>query len=185
MSDQESLPAGDGEGQEPKTVEEGQEPDVETETEPQEGEAKTFDEEYVKDLRKQAATARTRATKAERQLEELRAAADTSNSDTERLTKAVDAAEARADAAELKASAYEVAADRSLDLKWAEYLTGDTREAQEQKADELVKLLAAQGNSKTPTSFDAGVRRTPEETRTPEEEHNLLLLRASGRVPER
>jgi len=66
-------------------------------------------------------------------------------------------------------------------LHLADYLTGDTREAQEQKADELVKLLAAQGESRTSTSFDGGARRTPAETRTPEEEHNLLLLRAAGR----
>lgn len=185
MSDQESLPVADEEGQEPEPVEEeGQEPAVEPEDEPQEGEPKTFDEPYVKDLRKEAASARSRATRAERQLEQLRQAAETSTSDTERLTKAQEAAEARAEAAELRASAYEVAASRSLDLKWADYLTGETREEQDQKADELVKLLAAQGSSKTP-SFDGGARTTPAETKTPEEEHNLLLLRAANRVPDR
>lgn len=183
MSDLESPPTDEAEGQEPlQSRDQGQEPDVDAEEEPQEGEPRTFDEAYVKDLRKQAANARSKATKAEREAEQLR---EGKVSTEERLTKAAAEAEQRAEQAELRASSYEVAATRSLDLKWASYLTGETREEQEDKADELVKLLAAQGNSVKPTSFDGGARITPAETRTPEEEHNLLLLRASGRVPDR
>jgi hypothetical protein len=180
LSDLESPPAGD-EGLEPEPVaekEEGLEPDVD-EGKSQEDEPKTFDEAYVKNLRKQAADERARARKAEREAETLR---DTRISDTERLTKSLTEEKELRERAELRASSYEVAASRSLDLKWADYLTGASREDQEAKADELVKLLAAQGKSTPVPSFDGGVRATPAETKTPEEEHNLLLLRAAGRV---
>ena len=188
MSDLASPPADSGEGLEPVAVE-GLEPNVETPEEGQEPKTEPFDEEYVKDLRKQAADARSRAKKAEKELTELR---DTKLSDAERLTKALEEAESRAaeavqqrTAAERKAVSYEVAASRSLDPRWAEYLHGDTREELEARADELVKLVASQGGSPRTPSFDGGVRTTPQEVRSPEEEHNLLLLRAAGRVPER
>jgi len=175
--DQESTTsATTDEGQEPKVVE-GQEPANESAEEKPAQEAKTFDEKYVRELRKQAAEARTRANEAEEKLQEI---ADRDKSETERLTEKVSATEARAQEAELKLLRYEVAGDRGLDMKAAAFLTGATREEIQERADELAELLAERAN-KTSSSLDGGARKTPEKRGTPEQEHNALLLEALGR----
>jgi hypothetical protein len=180
-SGQVPLPVDGERGQEPAASDpQGQEPEGEGQGESQEGEPKTFAEEYVKDLRKQAATARSRATKAETELKQLE---DSRKTDTERLVEGKKDAERRAEEAELKLIRFEVAAERQLDLKAASFLAGSTREEVEEKADELVRLLASQGKA-APSSFDGGVRQTPQEIQSPEQAHNLLLLKAAGRLPE-
>ena len=77
MSDQESPPADRGEGQEPAAVVEGQEPNVEVvRRSPRRPKTEPFDEEYVKDLRKQAATPVRGRTKAEREARASSASSD-------------------------------------------------------------------------------------------------------------
>lgn len=164
-------------GQEPTEVE-GQEPTVEERTEGQEPEPKP-DEANARKLRREAQQLRARAKEAEDKLQEI---LDRDKSEQERLAEAKVAAEQTAKSAELKLMRYEVAAAHSLDLKAADFLTGDTREEIEERADELTKLLAEQAKP-APTSFDGGARLTPVETKSPEEAHNDMLLRQLGRRP--
>lgn len=172
---QEATPSTAADGQEPLPVE-GQEP-AEVVEEKKAPEAKTFDEKYVRELRKQAAEARTRANEAESKLQEI---ADRDKSETEKLTEKASTAETRAQEAESKLLRYEIAAERNLDLKAVRFLAGSTREEIEASADELAALLADQAKTTTP-SLDGGARITPEKRGTPEEEHNSFLLEALGR----
>jgi hypothetical protein len=161
----------------PEPPAEGQEPAQE----PVEGakgpEPKTFDEKYVRELRKQAADSRTRAVEAEEKLKEI---ADREKSESERLTEQATTAKAEAEEAKAKLLRFEIAAERELDLRAAGFLTGTTREEIEARADELVALLAERAEPKKPT-LDGGARKTPEKRGSPEQEHNELLLEALGR----
>ena len=174
--DQESTATETDESQKDETVE-GQTPAEESKDEkPGQEPDKTFDEKYVRGLRREAAEARKRATEAEDKLKELE---DRDKTESERLGEKVAETELRAKEAELKVMRFEVAADRGLEMKAAAFLTGTTREELETRADELVELLADKPK-KTP-SLDGGARKTAEKRGTPEEEHNELLLRALGR----
>lgn len=177
---QEPQPKGAPDGQvPPEPRAEGQEPDPNEAPEGQEPEEpKTFDEAYVKQLRREATDARTRARKAETELERLTGREKT---DTERLTEEKQGLSQRAEAAESTLLRYRVASERKLDLSAADFLKGTTREEIESSADELVKLLASQ--AKHTPSFDGGVRETPGETKSPEQQHNEVLLRAVGKAP--
>lgn len=177
--DPESTPAEAGTVQE-TTPPEGQEPaQVEPEEAVQETKPpKTFDEKYVRELRKQAADARTRANESEARLKEI---ADRDKTEAERLAERATEAETRASEAESKLLRYEVAADRDLDLKAAGFLTGSTREEIEARADELAALLAERNETSKTLSLDGGARKTATKRGTPEEEHNDLLLQALGR----
>jgi hypothetical protein len=162
-------------GQEP-TENEGQEPVVESETEVPETRPKP-DEANVKQLRREAQQLRNRTKEAESKLQEL---LDRDKSEQERLADAKATAEAKAEKAELRLMRYEVAAAHGLELRAAEFLSGESREELEERADELTKLLAEQAKPAS-TSFDGGARQTPPETKEPGEAHNEFLLKQLGR----
>lgn len=173
MPDQESAAP---DGQEPTSTE-GQEPGVD-QVEPEGQEPRQpRDEATVKQLRREAAQSRARAKEAETKLQEL---LDANKSESERLADAKAQAEVRATQAELKLMRYEVAAAHGLELRAAAFLTGENLEELEASADELTKLLAEQAKPAPATtpSFDGGARLTPAETKSPEEAHNDLVIRA-------
>jgi hypothetical protein len=174
MSQEPTAPT-PGEGQTPEPVANGQEPPAS----PTEGTTpKVYDEAYVKALRKEAAEHRTKASKMETELGQLR---DRDKSDSERLAERVTESEQRASEAETRALRFEIAAERGLQLADAMHFAGTTREEVEASADHWAKRMAETQPSKAP-GFDGGPRQTPEHTKPPEQEHNDLLLRAMGRT---
>jgi hypothetical protein len=156
---------------------EGQAPD-DPGTDPQAGEARTYPEEYVKQLRRESAGFRTRLAELEEQLAEREEADKT---EVEKLTTRVTDAEKRAADAETRLIRYEVAAERGLDLSAAAFLSGSTREEIEHRAEELAKLLDEKAPPKPAASFDGGARTPAPDHQSPEEAHNALLLDALGR----
>jgi hypothetical protein len=176
MSPEPTPTATPAEGQVPEG--EGQAPEESKVDEPK---GKTFDEAYVKQLRKEAAAQRTALTEATAELSKLK---DKDKSETERLTERVAESDRRASAAETRLARYEVIADRGLDVRVAAALAGETREEIEASADAIAQVLAEQAADKSkPPSFDGGARKTPDATKPPEQEHNDFLLRAMGRTP--
>jgi hypothetical protein len=163
-----------GEGQAPNETDANSAPPAEETPTP-----KTFDEDYVKGLRREASTLRSRATDAEKR---LRALEDRDKTDGEKQAERVTASERRATEAEAKLLRYEVARDRKLDARAAAFLTGTTREELEASADELSSYISEHAKPAAP-SFDGGTRETPAEKQSPEKAHNDLLLRAFGRPP--
>jgi hypothetical protein len=158
---------------------EGQEPESSGEpTQPQEGEqGRQYSESYVKQLRREAASSRTRLSELEERLQEYE---DRDKTEQQRLTDTLTAAERKAAVAEERLLRYEVAAERGLGMAAAAFLAGTTREEIELRAEELERLLAEQGRPPA-AGFDGGARPTVPEQRSPEEAHNDLLLRSLGR----
>lgn len=168
----------ENEGQEPEN--EGQEPDEEsTRGTDEPGKARSYPESYVRQLRREAATARNRASELEEKVEEF---ASRDKTEFERLTDKMGGLERRATEAETRLLRYEIAVERGLSMEAAHFLTGSTREEIEHRAEELAKLLDTQG-AKPTASFDGGARARVPEARTPEEQHQTLLAEALGRRP--
>ena len=161
-------------------TEPGQKP--ETEATPKADDAgkagKTFDEAYVRGLRKEAADNRKRLADTEAQLRDLQ---DRDKSDTEKLAQRASESEARAVEAEAKLLRLTVAAERNMKASAVPLLTGTTREEIEASAEALQAF--AKDNEKPAPGFDGGARKTPDEVKPPEQAHNEFLLRALGRVP--
>lgn len=176
---QEPVPTDATPGQAPEAGESGQAPTTNTDTssEPAKTPAKSFDEGYVKELRKEAAKERTRATEAEKKLAEL---SERDKTEGEKLADRVAASEKRATEAETRLLRFEVAANRKLTADAAQLLHGTTREEIEASADALAKFVESQKSTSVP-SFDGGTRTTPAAKKSPEQEHNELLLRAFGK----
>ena len=63
-------------------------------------------------------------------------------------------------------------------MKAAAFLSGTTREEIELRAEELGSLL---GDRRPAAGFDGGARQLAPEKKSPEQEHNELLLRSMGR----
>jgi hypothetical protein len=167
------------EGQEPEDAE-GQEPDadVDDKDEAAKSEPRTYSEAYVKQLRREASSYRTKLTSMEGRLRELE---DRDKSEQDKLAERVTAAEARAVEAETRLLRLDVAREHGLDLDAAAFLTGSTREEVELRAEELAKLL--KDKAKPSAGFDGGARQTVPEKGPPEQEHNDFLMRALGRAP--
>lgn len=158
---------------------EGQAPEQETTTETPDPKAgKTFDETYVKALRRESAQARTKLNEAETR---LRALEDKDKSELQRLSERAADNERRATDAELRLTRFEVAADRGLEATAAQFLTGANREEIEARADELAALLEAKSKPSEPPNFDGGARTTPDPSQTPGQAHNDWLMQALGR----
>jgi hypothetical protein len=173
----EPSPAEQPEGQVPASRE-GQEPESNDDPQPQEGEhGRTYSESYVKQLRREAASSRTRLSELEERLQEYE---DRDKTEQQRLNDSLTSAERKAHAAEERLLRYEVAAERGLGMAAAAFLSGTTREEIELRAEELERLLAEQGRPAT-AGFDGGARPTVPEQKSPEEAHNELLLRSLGR----
>lgn len=106
-------------------------------------EAGTADEKSTDDPRiakanKEAANYRSRLREAEKELEQHRKAAEAkADADKSEAEKRA-AAEQRAASAELKATRLEVVVEKGLTAAQAKYLTGDTREELEARADEIL-----------------------------------------------
>lgn len=137
---------------------------------------KTFDEAYVRSLRKEAADNRKALEAATARLQELE---DRDKSETEKLAARAAESEARAVEAEARLLRLEVAAERNMKASAVPLLHGSTREEIEASADQLSAF--AQDNAKPATGFDGGARKTPDETKPPEQAHNDFLLQALGR----
>lgn len=166
------------------TVEPGQEPEPTPGQEPTadttpRAEPKTFDEAYVKQLRKEAASSRAELGQVKTKLGEIE---DRDKTEQQRLTERVAESERRAGAAEMRLARFEVMAEHKIDLEYADLLAGETPEALQANAVKLAQLLSER--SKSPGGFDGGARKTPDATKSPEQAHNDLLLRAMGRVPD-
>jgi hypothetical protein len=169
--DQESTTAAQpDEGQEPEGNGQTPQPETTSQTSPETG-GKTFDEAYVRQLRRENAANRTKLADLESELGELR---DRDKSESERLTERAAESERRAVAAEAKLLRYEVVAERGLPLDAASKLAGETREEVEANADWLQSQLAT--DQRKPPTFDGGARTTPEQTQSPEDAHNAFLL---------
>ncbi len=164
------------EGQEPP-ADEGQEPGGVNDPEGQEPKGRSYTEAYVKQLRRENAALRSRATDAEEALQERN---DAEKTELEREREQRVAEAARADSLELRILRYEVATEAGLEPAAIKFLTGTTREELELHADELKQLLREQAKP-TAAGFDGGARTPPTTKGTPEEEHNKLLMDALGR----
>ena len=142
-------------------------------------EPKTFDADYVKSLRSESAANRKKAQEAIARIEELEAR---DQSELEKAqTKAAKLEQAKVEA-EAKLLRYEVAAEKDVPAEALDFLTGNTREELEAKADKLLELVKSRNNTPEP-DFDGGAREPAEENLTPEEEHNRLFLQAMGLAP--
>lgn len=151
---------------------EGQEPTPATETKVETKEVKTFDEDYVKQLRQEAAKYRTEAQEAKGKLSEREEA---EQSDLEKAQTKLSKAEQTAAEATGKLLRYEVANDKKVPADAVEFLQGDTRESLEASADKILALVKTE--EKTP-DFDGGARTPAPEPESPEEEHNKTILEA-------
>jgi ubiquitin len=125
-------------GQEPEsTPQAGPEPTPATESnEPQAG-GKTFDEGYVKQLRAEAAQHRREAQEAKQRAQELE---ERDQSEVEKLTTKATKAERERDEAKAALLRYEVAAEKQVPPEAVDLLVGNTREELEAKADRLLEL---------------------------------------------
>lgn len=103
---------------------------------------KTFDEEYVKKLRDEAAGNRKRAQEAEAKVAEYEQAGA---SEVEKLTAKLTKETERADGAEKKAARLTVALRKGLTETQAKRLIGDTEEDLEKDADELLADFKPEG----------------------------------------
>lgn len=175
---QEATPADAVAGQEPEPVQ-GQAPTTSEPTADVTSAPKAFDEEYVKTLRRSEASARTKLKSAEARMQELE---DRDKSEAEKLAARVTESERRASEAEAKLLRFEIAKARNLSQDAVDFLKGSTREELEESADALSRFIET--NTKTTAAtFDGGARQTPAETKSPEQAHNDLLLRAIGVKP--
>lgn len=144
-------------------------------------EAKTFDADYVKSLRSEAAKYRTEAQEARSKIEEYESANQT---ELEKLTgKLTKEAKAREDA-ERKLLRYEVAADKEIPADALDLLTGDTREELEAKADKLLELVKSRTTDTQEPDFDGGPREPTADPKPPDQAHNdfITKLLTGGQV---
>lgn len=139
----------------------------EPEAKPAEG--KVFDEAYVKQIRKEAASARTELANTRKALAELQ---DAQKTDTQRLTERAEETARRNSELEARVLRYDIAAKRGLDLSLVNAIAGTTEEEIEANAAVIAERLAA---TKQTPSFDGGARTTPDRTKSPEEAHNDFL----------
>lgn len=175
--DQESTSPEPEGGQAPPEEGQGQVP----ESKPAKSEGKTFDEAFVRNLRREAASARTELNETKSKLQEVM---DRDKSDAQKLSERLAESERQASEATLRALRYEVAAEHGLDMGAAGFLTGDTKEAITETATKLAELLESKRPADKPAGgFDGGARERPAEKGTPTQEHNSLLLAAMGRAP--
>jgi membrane protein involved in colicin uptake len=114
---------------------------------------KTFDAEYVKSLREEAAKYRTDAKAA---ADKLKKREDAELGETEKAKKEAKEATERAEKAEAQALRSEVAAKLKLSPSVAARLIGDTKSELEKDAEKLLKDFAG-----TAGGFDSGAGRGP------------------------
>jgi hypothetical protein len=163
-------------GQEPEAPAEAPEAEATPESKP----SKTFDADYVKQLRAEAARYRTEAQEAKSRVEEFESA---NQSELEKLTgKLNKEAEARK-AAETSLLRFQVAADKQIPSDALDLLTGNTREELEAKADKLLELTQNRNEPTPDPDFDGGAREPAPDPKTPEEQANDTFLGLLGLKP--
>lgn len=147
----------------------------EAEATPESKPSKSFDADYVKQLRAEAARYRTEAQEAKSRVEEFESA---NQSELEKLTgKLNKEAEARK-AAESSLLRFTVAAEKQIPSDAVDLLTGNTREELEAKADKLLALT--QSRPEPEPDFDGGAREPAPEPKTAEEQANDTFLQLLG-----
>lgn len=142
---------------------------------PKAEEPKTFDADYVKQLRTENAQARKARQDLEAKLNEYE---ERDKSELEKLTGKITKAEGRADAAEAKLLRYAVAQEKEVPAKLVPLLTASTREDLESQAD----LILENAKPASP-DFDGGARETAPEPKTPEQAHSELIATLFGGGP--
>lgn len=132
----------------------------EVEDTPQEGEeqdqqqrddsAETFDADYVKKLRQEAAKYRTEAKANADAAKKLAEIEESKKSEADRAADALKAQTQRAETAEAALLRYEVATDKGVPPKAMRLLSGATREEIEASADDVLELIGDAGKPRTP-----------------------------------
>lgn len=132
----------------------------EVEDTPQEGEeqdqqrdeenAETFDADYVKKLRQEAAKYRTEAKANADAAKKLAEIEESKKSEADRAADALKAQTERAETAEAALLRYEVAADKGVPPKAMRLLSGATREEIEASAEDVLELIGDAGKPRTP-----------------------------------
>ena len=158
------------EGEKPAT------PEAKEGEKPQGDEPKTFDADYVKTLRSEAASNRKRAQDAEARIEEL---SEQDKSELEKLTGKLSKAESKAQEAEGRLLRFQVAAEKQVPADALDLLTGSTREELEARADKILNLVKSPNTEQTP-DFDGGARETAPEPKSASEAHNDLAMQLLG-----
>lgn len=134
---------------------------------------KTFDADYVKQLRSEAAANRKARQEAEAKVQEYEEA---NKSEFEKLTGQKTKAEQRAAEAEARLLRYEVAAEKQVPQKLVPLLTAASKEELESQAD----LILENAQATPPPEFDGGARDPAPEPKTPEQAHNDLAVALFG-----
>jgi hypothetical protein len=164
----------------PDEATEAQAPEANADTEPkqdaepQEDAPKTFDADYVKTLRSEAAGWRVKAQQNAEKLEEYEEA---QKSEIEKAQSKAEKEAARAAEAQAKLTRYEVAQEKNVPAELIPLLSGSDRETLEGQADLIVKHAS---NEPTPApEFDGGARE-PAEDSDPAAAHDQSVLGLLG-----
>lgn len=129
------------------TPQEGEETDQQQRDE---GNPETFDADYVKKLRQEAAKYRTEAKANADAAKKLAEIEESKKSEADRAADALKAQTDRADMAEAALLRYEVATDKGVPPKAMRLLSGGTREEIEASADDVLELIGDAGKPRTP-----------------------------------
>lgn len=147
-----------------------------TEAPEAEAETKTFDANYVKSLRAEAARYRKEAAAAKAKAEEYE---DAQKTELEKAQARAEKESKVAADATAKLTRFEVATEKGITGNLMELLTGDSREELEAKADLILESVKP-AEEPTP-SFDGGPRETAEEPKDPATAgHNEWLMGVIG-----
>jgi hypothetical protein len=153
-------------------AEPGQEPAAATQEPGQEPTGKTFDENYVKQLRAENAAARKARQDLEAQLAEFEERDKTALQKAEgKVTKA----EQRAAEAEAKLLRYEVATEKQVPAKLVPLLTATSREDLEAQA-----ALILENAKPADPDFDGGTRDPAPTAKSADQEHNEFISALLG-----
>lgn len=128
------------------TPQEGEEQDQQRDEE----NAETFDADYVKKLRQEAAKYRTEAKANADAAKRLAEIEESKKSEADRAADALKAQTERAETAEAALLRYEVATDKGVPPKAMRLLSGATREEIEASADDVLELIGDAGKPRTP-----------------------------------
>lgn len=157
----------------PENTEAPETPDVPEDTAPDPAptESETFDADYVRKLRAEAAKYRTEAKANAEKAKRLDEIEEASKSEQQRLVERAEAAEKSAADATSRLLRAEVAADKGLTPTMAARLVGSTKEELEADADALLADLSSRfaPKSASPVDTGAGVGGSPAKHENPEE----------------
>lgn len=157
-----------------------QAPEQQQAPEPQEGaEPQSFDADYVKTLRAQAAKYRTEAKANADAAQRLAALEESQKTETQRLLEERDALRAERDTVQAEAMRARVALSKGLPADLADRLRGSSDEELAEDADRLLALLKPAGPPRF-GAVDQGVRPPSGGTASPAEDFARHLARQMG-----